>query len=473
MAKIVTLGPVDSPSSTITFEQAFGEFSEVRGKGRARRAKRVADRQQKRKERKLGRISARDEVKAARAETRIGRRASRKAQRQEMRDAQQQARQGRRDTRVERNLDRRDLRTERRMGRKEMRNPEEENLQNGLDTGVDQEMTDQATPMGAEQGGYDSGSEQGGYADQGSDQGGYDGGSDQGGYDESGSYGDEGGFADYDRVGAGPQQGSYQGGGVESSFPEDSMPYDETGSEGYDEGEDTGGDYGEESGYLQDYGASDDYNFDGVMGAEDRFSEMSDGSRGKQVNVDARVQDITDKMAWNQELISRLEAKRKANPNQAQGISRQIVMRKQRMKELQEKLDAFSNAWGEYSCADGGSEMELKRRSAQVLHAKRRSHQKRQMARRGQATRVKAGLNPSFGPNRIVVPGKSNADGTPTGINGLDLMNDFDAPRVREIQLGADGSQSSSKGLGWGAVIGAVAVGAILFWAVEKYKIVK
>ena len=248
------------------------------------------------------------------------------------------------------------------------------------------------------------------------------------------------------------------------------MPFDETGSEGYYEGEDTGGDYGEESGYLQDYGASDDYGFDGVMGAEDRFSEMSDSSKGKQVNVDSRVQDITDKMAWNQELITRLEAKRAANPSQAQGISRQIVMRKQRMKELQENLDAFSNAWGEYSCADGGSEMELKRRSAQVIHAKRRSQQKRQMARRGQATRVKAGLNPSFGPNRIVVPGGKSSF---TGINGLDLMNDFDAPRVREIKLGADGSQSSSKGLGWGAVIGAVAVGAILFWAVEKYKIGK
>ena len=473
MAKVVTLGPVDSPGSTITFEQAFGEFSEVRGKGRARRAARVSDRQEKRTARKVGRVSSRDAAKSARSETRIGRRASRKSQRQEMRDAQQQARQGRKDTRVERNLDRRDLRTERRMGRRDIRNPEEEYVQNGIDTGVDQEMTDQGAPMGADQGGYDPGYDQG--APMGTDQGGYDsgsdqGGSDQGGYDDGGSYGDDGGFADYDRVGAGPQQGSYQGGGFESSFPEDEMPFDETGSEGYYEGEDTGGDYGEETGYLQDYGASDDYNFDGVMGAEDRYSEMADSSQSKKINVDTRVQDITDKMAWNQELITRLEAKRKSNPNQAQGISRQIVMRKQRMKELQEKLDAFSNAYGEYSCADGGSEQELRRRADQVNYAKRRSHQKRQMARKGsQATRVKSGLNPSFGPNRIVVPGgQSNF----TGINGLDLMNDFDAPRVREIQLGADGS-TSSKGLGWGAVIGAVAVGAILFWAVEKYKIVK
>lgn len=464
MAKIVTLGPVDSPSSTITFEQAFGEFSEVRGKGRKRRAKRNEEKVENRKNRRLQRISAREEVNSARAENRLGRRAARKTKRQEIRGSQQEARQGRKD-----------VRTERRMGRKDMRNPEEENLQNGLDTGVDQEMTDQGAPMGADQGGYDSGSDQGGYADQGgSSQGGGDYGSDQGGYDsgsnQGGSYGDEGGFSDYDRVGAGPQQGAYQGGGVESSFPEDEMPYDETGSEGYDEDEDTGGDYGEDAGYLQDYGASDDSGFDGVMGAEDRFSEMADNSKSKKINVDSRVQDITDKMAWNQELITRLEAKRKANPNQAQGISRQIVIRKQRMKELQDKLDAFSNCWGEYSSADGGSEHELKRRAAQVHHAKRHSHHKRQMARRGQATRVKAGLNPSFGPNRIVVPGgKSNF----TGINGLDLMNDFDAPRVREIQLGADGSQSSSEGLGWGAVIGAVAVGAILFWAVEKYKIVK
>jgi hypothetical protein len=34
-------------------------------------------------------------------------------------------------------------------------------------------------------------------------------------------------------------------------------------------------------------------------------------------------------------------------------------------------------------------------------------------------------------------------------------------------------SSQSSQGLGWGAVIGAIAIGAIAFWAVEKYKIIK
>jgi hypothetical protein len=472
MAKIVTLGPVDSPKATISFEEVFGEFSEVRGRHHSRKS----HRQESRAEREAARQSARQERKAT---------ISHKARKTRRQEARQEKRANRLENRQERKMKRLDIKDKRQQARQEHRDlrlnlkHKDEALEPGLDTPIAPEMNDQPTnaPMGADQGGYDSGTsentQQGGadYGDQGgAEQGGYDSGAEQGGYDESGSYGDEGSFADYDRVGAGPQ-GSSQGGGVESSFPEDSMPYDETGSEGYNDGTDTGADYGEEDGYLQDYNESDDYGFDGVMGAEDRFSEMSDsGNARPKVKFDSRVQDITDKMAWNQELIKRLEAKRKTNPNQAQGISRQIVMRQQRMKELQDKLDAFSNCWGEYSSADGGSERTLQHRAMQVQHAKRRSHQKREMARRGhRVTPVQSNLNPSFGPNRIVVPGKSNF----TGINGLDLANDFDAPRVREIQLGADGSQSSSKGLGWGAVIGAVAIGAVAFWIVEKYKLAK
>lgn len=78
-----------------TFEQAFlgEEFSNVKGKGRARR-----------KTRKLSRISDRQEVKQARKggrqEARIGRRATRKEQRQALRAEQQGARMGRRGERL-------------------------------------------------------------------------------------------------------------------------------------------------------------------------------------------------------------------------------------------------------------------------------------------------------------------------------------------------------------------------------------
>jgi hypothetical protein len=78
-----------------TFEQAFlGEdFSNLKGKGRARR-----------KKRKLTRISDKQEVKQARKggrqEARIGRRATRKAQRQDIRADQQGARMSRRGERI-------------------------------------------------------------------------------------------------------------------------------------------------------------------------------------------------------------------------------------------------------------------------------------------------------------------------------------------------------------------------------------
>ena len=473
MTKIVTLGPVTTTTAT-SFEEAFGEYSEVRGRGRARRASRVADRQQKRKERKLGRVAARDEVKGARQESRIGRRATRKERRQAMRDAQQLARQGRKDTRLEkrqdrqdtraeRSQDRRDMRTERRMGRRDMRNPEEENVEQGLDTGIDQEMNDGTqggyAPSGTSQGGGSS--QGGGYDDQGGgydDQGGY---GDQGGYDDQGGYADEGGA--YDTVGAGPQGGgNYQGQGP-AVYGEDEMPYDEVGSEDYgDEGyadDSEGGDetYGDDGGYLMDYQASEDYNFDGVMGAEDRFAEIIPEK------TSPRVQRLADEYVVCKGTISNLEGRRYncGDPFERQDISRRIIENKKRLQELKSSLE------GE-SYADGSDNRK------EIHNAMKKAHHKykNRHRRHSQATRVQSNLNPSFSPNRIVVPGKSNADGTPTGLNGLDLMNDYDAPRVREIQLGADGSQSS-KGLGWGAVIGGIAIAAIAFWAVDKYKLLK
>jgi hypothetical protein len=88
---------------TSTFEEAFlgnEEYSDAKGKGRARR-----------KTRKLSRISDRQEVKQARKggrqEARIGRRATRKTSRQAIRDEQQGSRQQRRgNVRAERQISR-------------------------------------------------------------------------------------------------------------------------------------------------------------------------------------------------------------------------------------------------------------------------------------------------------------------------------------------------------------------------------
>lgn len=81
-ATIVTLEPIDGEDNltVASFEEAFGEFSELRGRGRARRNKRRTERQQ----------------------NRIGRRRARKKSRQDMRAEQQESRQSRKDTRKSR-----------------------------------------------------------------------------------------------------------------------------------------------------------------------------------------------------------------------------------------------------------------------------------------------------------------------------------------------------------------------------------
>lgn len=438
MARIVTLGPVSNTS--VTFEEAFGEYSEARGKGRERRKKRKLERIENRREVKQARTEARDEVKGDRQDARISRRERRKSGRQAIRTDQSQARQGRRTGRQAERQVRRTTRTEGRLGRKELRRGTPEDLDQGLDTATPEEMGG-----AGESTAYTQPETSQTYADetQGQDsistpEGGY-----EGGYESESS------------------QGGYQGGGYDAG-PEEGAPYED---EYYEEEPETGegvydeeGDYiGDESGYLNDYQASDDFNFDGVMGAEDRFNEMT----GPQsINVDSDVQDIANKLAWNQELVKRLEDKRKVNPNRAQGISRQIIMRKKRMKDLKNELDDFSNA-------DGTPEICAMRKQ---MVGRAWGIAKRNRLRKGQPdlVRVQKSLKPKFSKDKIVIPRTSNAEGT--GLNGLDLIDDFDAPKVREIYLGADGSKS---GISWGSVVIGAAVGVAAIWAIRKYKLLK
>ena len=95
-----------------TFEEAFGDYSDARGRGRA-----------KRKARKLSRISNRREVKQARRggrqQDRLARRATRKGARQEMRSSQQEARQ-----------ERKNVRSSGRQSRKDSKNVSEQDREN-------------------------------------------------------------------------------------------------------------------------------------------------------------------------------------------------------------------------------------------------------------------------------------------------------------------------------------------------------
>lgn len=443
-ARVFQLVPAETPS--VSFEEAFGEYSEASGKGRERRKKRREERKERKLERiedrkdvKEARIAARDEVKGDRQERRIGRRERRKAGRQAIRTEQSQARQSRRTGRQEERQERRNMRTEQRLGRKAMRK-ESRGRGSDLEQGLDVEAPEEA--VGTEQGYTPETTQTYGDETQGRavDQGGFDQSADQGGYDESGSYGG---------------QGAYDYGDEESDPYGDEEYYEEpeSGEGVYDEE----GDYiGEESGYLADYDAGNNFS-------------------GKQIDVDPQIQDAVDKLAWNAECVKRLEAKRKLMPNKAQVISKKILDHKKRFNELKSGIDDYSNCCGDYSSADGQGEM--MRRKMMVKRAWGISKGKIKNAGRPMAQKpaddvvpVTADLNPHFSPNRIVVPNQQKSYATGTGLNGLDLQDDFDAPDVREIYLGADGSKSD---IVWSSVVLGVGLGIAAVWAIKKYNLLK
>lgn len=89
-ARIIKLVEPVQSTGAVTFEEAFGEQSELRGRGRARRQARRMDRINKRKKRKSAKQEARQERKNRRVESRMNRKAMKgQAQRDEaMADAE-------------------------------------------------------------------------------------------------------------------------------------------------------------------------------------------------------------------------------------------------------------------------------------------------------------------------------------------------------------------------------------------------
>ena len=414
--RIIRLGDVNAPIQAYSFEDAFGEYSEARGKGRARR-----------KQRKLERISNRNEVKLARQSARGERQQGRIAKRTDAQAARESKRTQAEGLRAERKFSRKQHRVERKAIGQEQ--DEAGTQEQGLDTGVTQEMgnTNAEAPqqqLSDSQSQDTSSQEQGYNSDAPSEQ-----------SDNSGSY-----DANY--------------GSAEESY--DYGNEDTTGQDGdySDEGDYTGG-----GDYLGDYNDVE-APFDGVMGAEDRFSEFTSS------DIDPSVQDTVNKLVWNKELVNRLEQQRNSigGGERKQSISKQILLRKKRANELQSQLDGYCNCEGDYVNADG--KVVAGKRKAEVAKAYIMANKAKMNKTKIQVTPVARGLKADISKNRIVIPSSSF-----TGLNGLDLQDDFDAPDVREIKLGADGSNSSS--ISWKNVAIGVAVGALAIWAIRKYKLIK
>lgn len=456
--RIVKLGPVSNGTEAVSFEDAFGYgvggYSYADGAGRA-----------KRKQRKLERISNRSEVKSARQDAR-GTRTEGRQENRENRVAGRQSVQAQRvsgrtqlqTARKDKRLTKREMGTESRTGRRIQRadtRAYKRGLRNPADSGLDQtvpgEMGDlpvvapAPAPVEYQEGGsYDDG--------QGYDDGGISG--DQTG--QGNYYGDE---TQYD----GPEYGS-------ESDSEDVYDADPELDDAYEQGyQDAQDEFDSEEVYADEYEGE---NFDGVMGAEDRYNEMQDTN---DIIVNPAVQDLADKTVWNEKLIEALKLQRKNSTGNPQEISKTILVRAKRLKDLNGELVDYANACGNYSNADGSPEV-LTARKREVMMARKRAKAKcvRPSKGRGYAgdvTPVNADLNPVIEKNRIVVPAEKSSNATGTGINGLDLVDDFDAPAIREVYLGADGSFTK------GIDLGSIAVGVLLavgFIALnKKYKWIK
>ena len=447
-----------------SFEEAFGEYSNLGGKGRARRAKRKAKRTARRTDRRQAKVTkkkekfaTKDAIKRAKIETRqqrrsdkktdrqdarIQRRSSRKEQRNTLKANQQAARMARKlDRQEKRNLakmeraeqrqSRKDLKTEREAERELQAQQDRQNLDEGYDE------------VGYDDGGYDDG----GYDDGGYDDGGYDdGGYDDGGYDD-GSYEEAGVYDEYEDYG----DGDYN----------------------YDE------DYGDD-GYYDSWGTS---MFDGEENVEfEDDSYNDDFSNENQSNMDAMVkpaQELADKIEWNRKFIDKLkDSKLNSKPNTIE-IDKQIVLRDGRIKELKCKVRDYVCFCGDYksdfSSANGRqspSARQIRKRMKLASIAKMRAKRKAGfLKRRRNKTVVSASLNPTITSNQIRIP-SSGIDGLPsnTGLIATDDINDYGYGGALDVHLGADGSTSkiSAKNV----LIG-IGIAAITIYGLKKANVFK
>ena len=494
-ARIIKLeGPLTVTSAN--FEEAFGEFSEARGRGRERRQERKLDRVQKRSEVKV----ARQQAKAQKQQGRIANRATRQEARQQKRTANMEMRQDRRTSRKTARVERRAIGKE----------PEQ-----AMDEQTATEMVDSSiAPSGeGENGGQEPMGEPETRGDE--EQG-------QPTQDEGAGEGESETTEDSD-INSSEEQAAEEG----EYF------------DGFDGSNTEGINYQNLGSNNEIYALQDDdfYSFD------DNTFESADGdyseARGKRVRrrISPKVKKVAMKSEWNKEIVSRLQAQANqisnilANEQMDEGKAKRLGIHRAKLLEaitlhkdratgfdgmLSDYVnfdgDTFNSADGDYDNADGdydsadgeyselrgskrlkGSQsakpktkVEKKRRKAEVRAAKKSARKARAVARktkrkakkaaRRNVTEVEQGLDPQISENRIEIPAQElNYGGNPetiekessaTGIIALDGMDNFDAP-TEYTYSSADGL----KNVNWKGVLLGVGIAALVIYGAKKAKL--
>lgn len=452
-ARIIRLSAPSAMPQAVSFEEAFGEFSNAQGRGRERRKTRRLDRIENRTEVRSARQEGRGERKLARQE-KVANRQSLRAQRTAGREELQMSRKGKRlakrETGLESRLARKEARTASRVGRRDLRNPQA--VPSTESAGYQGDGLGVATTTGM---GVAPGTESN-YAPT-TQSGGYTPGTQSGYYeDEETPTGTASGYYE--------PQGTSSGYYTENDDVYDQGLIDETAQGAYDLGYQ---DAQEDAGLDVEITGEEDYgDFDGVMGAEDRYNELQDKN---DMPVNPQVQNIADKCVWNQMLITKLKNDRKNAQGNPQEMSKAILQRAKRLKDLQDELEAYANNLGAYSSLDNSPELLVQRKRA-VQMAMNKARRKAAGQAPVSLTAVNRTLKPQISRERIVVP-SSESISSATGITALDDSADYDAPETREFFIPADG------GFTKGIDLGSIALGALItvgfIYLNKKYKWVK
>jgi hypothetical protein len=456
-ATIIRLDNVGSQAPMVvrsaTFEEAFGDYSEARGKGRARRKKRKLERIANKREVR----TERRKLKGDRQQERIERRRTRKEGRQGIRAEQQEARMGRRSRRLAMRQERGDARNLRKMT-KTQGEQERENY------ATEQELYRDSLMPQDEQGGGGADDQQGGggYSDDQQGGGGYS--DDQQG---GGGYSDDqqggGGYSDDQQGG-----GGFQDGGNWATEPQ----YYEEEEIAYEDGG-----YGNEGAYGDDESYESSYDQEASEFADDSYFNV-EGMDGKGAVVPPAVADTVNKLKNNEKAYKDLSVRRDERASAGaptRGLDIQLQRCYGRICELRQQLDGYCNA--------DGNPNERRRRKRALGRALGLGRRKRaRVEYGGSEVPVSKNLNPEISNQRIEIPASSNFDaysdlGRPVMVNGVtqsdysdyssDLLTDSAEPTTIDLFSNFDGNSGTTAKTVLSIAVG-IGVGALAIYLAKR-----
>jgi hypothetical protein len=450
-ARIIKL---DSPLTVVSsnFEEAFGEYSNMSAKRKARILKRNKDRQ---------------EVNAARAETRRERIKQRGQTQQARIEKRKAVQQGRISKRTEAQASRQRKRQLAMEARQKRKNDRAKLL-------AEREAVKEQEGANEEQGGGEESEveEQGSEEEQGGGEGQFQ-------YDEEETGGDEG--------------------GSEESSNEDN---EESGADGYYDV------FASADGInYEDLGSTDDL----IAIVPDDFYTYESGSANPDgeigiitQKISPEIKSIAQKSEWNKEMVLQLNNKVAAiNDTLEKGVnSDQAIQLGKTRADLMSKAELnkdravqFDGMMSDYVNFDGDTMdysgddamsyangkkrnpkkiQEKKRRLAEVSAAKREAMKLRRkmilskMKQSRMRTKVAKGLKPEFDTQKITIPAAdlTTGAGGETGLIAIDDANDFNAPPENTFTFSNASGAGAKK---WGGILlGALVIGAAIWYGKKK-----